>query len=395
MMRSIAAAAVLIIAVPGVVQAERLALLNYENKPGDTLESLRMQSAPGATRQGIAIVELDPESEDYGRILLDMPFPGDSALHHIFYNKDQSKAYVTSLSQEQMYVIDMTHFPYRAKAIATPGCAVQEDIVFSDDNSRWFVTCMGSGNVVVGDAIADVATGMIELPGSYPHGIGLHEGIDRMLVTDCLAPDMSDVGNAIEVIEVSTGAVLGSIETSVKSSAAAPIEVLFVPHSDPPVAYITNAMAATLAAAVWNPASQDFEVSEIFDFEAVDANMPLEIYVNRAVDRLYVTTALPGAFHIFDISGGLLAPKQIAQIPAAGGAHHVAFTPDERIAYVQNSLLNLPLMSDGSITVIDLEAGVVLGNLDTFTSQSLNPNSITAMPDWYHQAGHFNNGPGE
>jgi len=37
----------------------------------------------------------------------------------------------------------------------------------------------------------------------------------------------------------------------------------------------------------------------------------------------------------------------------------------------------------------------VLGNLDTFTSQSLNPNSITALPDWYHQAGHFNNGPGE
>jgi DNA-binding beta-propeller fold protein YncE len=354
-----------------------------------------MQSAPGATRQGIAIVELDLDSPDYGRILLDMPFPGDSALHHIFYNKDQSKAYVTSLSQPQLYVIDMARFPYRAKAIATPGCAVQEDIVFSDDNSRWYVTCMGTSNVVVGDAVADVATGTIELPGSYPHGIGLHEGIDRMLVTDCVAPDMSGMGNSIEVIEASTGAVLGSIETSLKSKTPAPVEVLFVPHSDPPVAYITNMMAGTLAAAVWDPASQDFEVSEVFDFEAVDAGMPLEIYVNKAVDRLYVTTALPGAFHIFDISGGLLAPKQIAQLPAAGGAHHVAFTPDESLAYVQNSLNNLPLMNDGTITVIDLEAGSVLGNLDTFTSQSLNPNSITAMPDWYHQAGHFNNGRGE
>ena len=289
----------------------------------------------------------------------------------------------------------MARFPYRAKAIATPGCAVQEDIVFSDDNSRWFVTCMGSGNVVVGDAVADVATGVIDLPGSYPHGIGLHEGIDRMLVTDCVAPDMSGMGDSIEGIEASTGAVLGSIPTSTKSELPAPVEVLFVPRSDPPVAYITNMMAGTLAAAVWNPASQDFDVSEVFDFETVGAGMPLEIYVNRAVDRLYVTTALPGAFHVFDISDNLLEPKQIAQIPAAGGAHHVAFTPDERFAYVQNSLLNLPLMSDGSITVIDLEAGSVLGNLDTFTSQSLNPNSITALPDWYHQAGHFNNGPGE
>ncbi|MDP6953043.1 MAG: YncE family protein, partial [Alphaproteobacteria bacterium] len=298
MIRSLAAAAMLVIAVPGMTHAERLALLNYESKPGDTLESLRMQSAADAPRQGIAIVELDPASEDYGRILLDMPFPGDSALHHIFYNKDLSKAYVTSLSLEQMFVIDMTRFPYRAKAIPMPGCAVQEDIVFSDDNSRWFVTCMGSANVVVGDALADVATGVIDLPGSYPHGIGLHEGIDRMLVTDCLAPDMSAVGNSIEVIEVSTGAVLGSIETSVKSNAAAPIEVLFVPHSEPPVAYITNAMASTLAAAVWNPASQDFEVSEVFDFEGVDASMPLEMYFNKAGDRLYVTTALPGAFHV-------------------------------------------------------------------------------------------------
>ncbi len=99
MMRSIAAAIVLVFAGTVAAQAERLALLNYESKPGDTLESLRMQSAADAPRQGIAIVELDPESEDYGRILLDMPFPGDSALHHIFYNKDLSKAYVTSLSQ--------------------------------------------------------------------------------------------------------------------------------------------------------------------------------------------------------------------------------------------------------------------------------------------------------
>ena len=60
-----------------------------------------------------------------------------------------------------------------------------------------------------------------------------------------------------------------------------------------------------------------------------------------------------------------------------------------------NNLRNLPGISDGSITVIDLGAMTVIGSLDSLKDQGLNPNSLTAMPDWYHQAGHFNNGPGE
>jgi len=82
--------------------------------------------------------------------------------------------------------------------------------------------------------------------------------------------------------------------------------------------------------------------------------VPLEIYFNRKGDRRYVTTAKPGNFHIFDISVDATKPKLLKTIPAAGGSHHVAFSPDERYAFVQNSLLNLPEMSDGSITVIDL-----------------------------------------
>jgi hypothetical protein len=66
----------------------------------------------------------------------------------------------------------------------------------------------------------------------------------------------------------------------------------------------------------------------------------------------------------------------------------VALTPDEKLAYVQNSLLNLPGMSDGTITVIDLEKEEVQGTLDTFSKRGLNPNMIVLLPDWYHPAGH-------
>jgi hypothetical protein len=66
----------------------------------------------------------------------------------------------------------------------------------------------------------------------------------------------------------------------------------------------------------------------------------------------------------------------------------VAFTQDWRYAFVQNSLLNLPGMSDGSITVIDLKAETVIGNIDTLKSEGFNPNSIVLLPEWDDRAGH-------
>ena len=49
---------------------------------------------------------------------------------------------------------------------------------------------MGSENVVIGDAISDVAIDVVKMPRTYPHGIALHEGIDRLIVASCVAPDL-------------------------------------------------------------------------------------------------------------------------------------------------------------------------------------------------------------
>ncbi len=377
----------------GAASAEMLAIMNYESKADDSLESLQLQNAEENRREGIAIMELDPGSPDYGKVLADIPVSPDLVLHHIFYNNDLTKAYVTALEQELLHVIDLTKWPYRMKPIPTPGCQVQENIILSDDNKTWYVTCMGSSNVVVGNAVTDEVVSMIEMPGTYPHGITLHEGIDRILVANCVAPDMSAAGNTVEVIRASTGEHLGGVVVS-DSKGTAPVETVFVPNAEPPTAYVTVMMEDTLWAVTWNAETESFDPQKAFDFGEVGASMPLEIYFNRAVDRLYVTTAQPGHFHIFDISEGPLNPKLIKQLPAAGGAHHVAFTPDEKTAYVQNALLNIPGINDGSITVIDLEKQEVIDSITSLKDQGLAPNSITMLPEWYHPAGHFNNGPG-
>jgi DNA-binding beta-propeller fold protein YncE len=376
---------------PRPARAEILAMLNYESKPEESLKALRIPVPPQGRREGIAIIDVDPASKNYGKIVTDLSIPPDVVAHHIFYNKDQSKAYVTALGKGELRVIDMRQKPYGVKVVAVPECKVGEDVVFSDDNKRWYLTCMGSQNVIVGDAVADRPLRSIALPKPYPHGIAIHEGIDRMLVTSTVrATDLKDAGETITVLELSTGKPLASHKVSAKPSPAgeAPVEVLFLPGSNPPVAYVTNMYGGTLWAAAWNAGKKDFDVSQAFDFGSVKAGVPLEIYFNPKGDRLYVTTAKPGHFHIFDISRDPRAPRLVKSLPAAEGAHHVAFTTDWRYAFVQNALLSLPGMSDGSVTVIDLGREEVVGSMDTLKKQGFNPNSIVLLPQWNHPAGH-------
>jgi DNA-binding beta-propeller fold protein YncE len=224
----------------------------------------------------------------------------------------------------------------------------------------------------------------------YPHGIAIHEGIDRILITGTIKHDLTDPGETITVIEASTGKPLNSHKLSDKPSPSgvAPVEILFVPRSNPPVAYVTNMFGGTLWVAQWDPAKKDFDVSQVFDFNPIKAGVPLEMYFNPKADRLYVTTASPGNFHIFDISAGATKPKLLKTIPTAQGAHHVAFTKDGRYAFVQANLLNLPGMNDGSIAVIDLNTEKVIKTVNTFKDQGLNPNLIVLLPEWNDPAGH-------
>ena len=58
------------------------------------------------------------------------------------------------------------------------------------------------------------------------------------------------------------------------------------------------------------------------------------------------------------------------------------------IGWVQNSLINLPGMSDGSITVVDLKQNKVIASIDALKNDGLNANCIVLLPKWNHLAGH-------
>ena len=287
--------------------------------------------------------------------------------------------------------MDMTRFPYRMKKVGVPECQVGEDIVFSDDNKTWFLTCMGSSKVIVGDAVTDQPVKVISPSKPYPHGIAVNEQIDRMIITSTVrASDLGDPGETVTVLEVSTGKELSSHKLSMKPSPSgvSPGEVLFVPGAEPPTVYVTNIFGGTIWVGTWDVAKKVFNFVEAFDFNSIGSGVPLEMYFNEKGDRLYVTTASPGKFHIFDISASLVNPKLLKSIAVGNGAHQVAFSPDERLAFVQNNFIGLPGMDDGSVTVIDIEKEEVIKSMDTLKNQGFNPNSIVLLPEWHHDAGH-------
>lgn len=370
-------------AAPGTpARAELLAALNYESKPG---------IAP--RREGIAIIDIDPASPRFNQIVKDAPLPPDFVAHHIYFNHDKTKAYVTSLGRGAIAVFDVARLPENPEIVAVPDCKVGEDMVFTANGRRWFLSCMGSSNVIMGDAATNRTLAVIAAPEpnpgeparpfiKNPHGLTLNDGLDLLIVTSTVDPaDMTRAGETITLVEASTGKLLATQKVSNKPSPSgeAPVETAFVPKRTPQTAYVTNMGGGTLWTGVWRETEKRLDLDRAFDFSTIGQAMPLEMEFSAAGDRLYVTTAKPGALNVFDIAD-TAKPRLIASVPAAEGAHHLVFSPDGRYAFVQNSLLNLPGLNDGSVTVVDLTAMKPAGAVDVLKKAGFNPNCIVLLP---------------
>ena len=143
----------------------------------------------------------------------------------------------------------------------------------------------------------------------------------------------------------------------------------------------------TLWVAAWKPAKQEFEFQQVFDFGTTEGGIPITINIDYDENRLFVSSTNPGHFHIFDITGDPMKPKLLKTLRAAQGAHHVALSPDGRLGFVQNGVLNLPGLSDGSITVVDLEKLEVIDSIDTFKDAGYAINHILMLPEWHRTPG--------
>ena len=102
--------------------AEMLAFVVYETRSEESLRALKLKVKPTPIENGVAIIDLDPASPNYKKILAKYPFIPGTSPHHQYYNPDKTKLYVTSTVAQVIHVFDLMRKPYGVKRIEAPGC---------------------------------------------------------------------------------------------------------------------------------------------------------------------------------------------------------------------------------------------------------------------------------
>ena len=95
-------------------QAEMLAMVIYETKAEESIRELRVEKTEKLREDGLAIIDVDPASDAYGKILAKFPLPEGLAPHHQYYNPDKTKIYVTGTLLPMLHVVDLTRAPLKA-----------------------------------------------------------------------------------------------------------------------------------------------------------------------------------------------------------------------------------------------------------------------------------------
>lgn len=343
------------------------------------------------TTDSIAIIEMDPESANFGDILYDYPLPElDAPMHHLYYSPN-GRLYATGLgSQCSLAEIGLVR---NAKAepminkfecLNTNGQNVGEDIMWHSVNGEltMFVTFMGgsdltqldAGTVGVFNAQTNEVIKIIEArksqvePGQpyimFPHGISAYG--DRMVVTSAVHPTIAtEVGNTVTIIDLN---ILEPIETIVIEDAkpvgfpSSPVEVLFVRPSivegvEP--AILVNTMFGFETWKIpYNEQTKVFSVPEkLYDGATSGTAVPLEFYGND--DELFISHGVPGIVKRYELK---YLPNLVTSgedIKAESGAHHMIFyktASGRKLIAVQNNLLNLGDAKDNDPTDIDFIA---------------------------------------
>jgi len=358
------------------------------------------------TVHSIAIVELNPDAQNFGAILQEFELPNlTQPLHHLYYSPN-GRLYATCLDPKcSLAEISLsrdakgTAVIKGVKCLDTGGQQVGEDIVWHTVKGKeyMFVTFMGGtgldqadcGSVGVFDPQSNKLIKTIQARKSvvaqgapyimYPHGMSAYQ--DRLVISSTVHPDLkTGVGNAITIIDLNTFEPIQNIVVEDAKPAnfpSSPVEVLFVRPSIVPgvaPAVLVNTMFGFETWKIpYNEADKTFG-APVKAYDGVKANtgVPLEFYGNQT--ELFISHALPGIVKRYKLSGLPELVPSGEDIKTGPGAHHMIFftsASGRKIIAVQNNLLNLgnaadkdptevpfiAKVNDNTVTLHDLQTG--------------------------------------
>jgi hypothetical protein len=380
------------------------------------------------THHSVAIVELDPDAENFGDILHEFEISDLQApLHHLYYSPT-GRLYATGLDPKcSLAEIDLTRNASGAPVINgvdcldTQGQQVGEDIMWHSVNGTqyMFVTFMAGtgieqtdgGSLSVFDAQSNEVIKIIEARKSqvaegepyimYPHGISAYQ--DRMLISSTIHADLATgVGNAITVIDLNT---FTPVETITVEDAkpvgfpSAPVEVLFVRPSIvdnvAPHVLVNTMFGFETWQIPYNEVDKTFGPPvKIYDGVTQNTGVPLEFYGNAT--ELFISHAIPGVVKRYALASLPELVSSGPDIKSEAGAHHMIFYPGKsgrQLIAVQNNLLNLgnaadndptdldfiAKVNDHSITVHDLQTGDRLASINFKDKYSKGIDNVEAL----------------
>ena len=366
------------------------------------------------TQHSVAIVEMDPEADNFGAILNEFEIPDmQLPLHHVYYSPT-GRLYATGLDPKcSLAEIGLSRNASGAAQINgvncldTQGQQVGEDIMWHTVNGTeyMFVTFMGGtgveqsdgGSLGVFDPQSNAVVKIIEARKSqvadgqpfimYPHGISAFG--DRMVIASTIHPDLATgVGNSITVIDLNTFTPIQNIvveDAKPVGFPSSPVEVLFVRPDivqDVEPAVLVNTMFGFETWRIpFNQADKSFGTPEkLYDGVTNGTGVPLEFYGNET--ELFVSHALPGVVKRYELSKLPDLVSSGPDIVADPGSHHMMFystRSGRKVIAVQNNLLNLGNAADNDPTDIDFIAKV---NAHTVTVHDLDTGERLASIDF-------------
>lgn len=358
-------------------------------------------------KDGVALIDLNPESATFGQILQKTEI-GDGVLpHHLYFDSEERRLYTTALGGANLYELildrgrDGVPTITRVVPIDTGGNLVGEDMYFTRDNSRYYVTFMGGqgnekgGSVGVFDARTNRLIETIQAPvpeGSasgkpfimHPHGISANEAIGKLMVTSTNDPvAVRTVGNTVTEIDLATNQVVKThLVAEGPDDLSLPVEVLLLRDDLPPFALVTTVNGGDIWVAPYDKSAGSFGafVKQV-DGSDQGLGVALEFYIHRdhhGEKELYVSFGVPGVINVYSLNALPALPLK-RTLRAAPGTHHMAFfqtASGRELVVAQNNLLNLDNLNAGSLMVLDSHTGEVLGVVAMAAQHGLMPESI-------------------
>lgn len=217
-----------------------------------------------------------------------------------------------------------------------------------------------------------------------------------MMVTSTIHPDVTTgVGNTVTTIDLDSNEPIATqLVADSPSDLSSPVEVILLRDDLPPYALVTTMLGGDIWIARYKERTGRFgSFTKVVEGSEHGVGWALEFYIHENCFgelELYVSFASPGVIHVYSLESLPRLPL-VRTLPAAPGAHHMTFfktASGREVVAVQNNLLNMEGLNDGTIMVLDVYTGEVVDTLDMAGLYGLMPESIESAfghgHDYHH-----------